>query len=381
MLKLGKAKLFTATLLLGVSAFSFKAYAIDTIAKQAVLIDAKSGQELFAKEAHVMMPPASMSKLMTVYMIFERLKDGRLSLDDEFIVSETAWSKGGAKTESSTMYLPVHSRVKVSDLIRGIVIQSGNDACIVAAENISGSEENFANDMNIKAKELGLNEAHFANSTGWPNEEHKISPYDLALLASRLAEDFPEYYPVFAEKEFKYNNITQHNRNPLIYRMPDADGLKTGHTQDSGFGLTASAKRGDRRLVVVVNGLSSNKERGDEAEKLLNWGFREFDNYHFFSAGETVSNAEVWIGKDDTVPMIVGKDIDLTMKKLDRPKAKVSVIYDTPIKAPIKKGQKIGTLKIDTGEEIKTYDLTAGKDVAKKGIFGKISAVIKGYLL
>ena len=223
------------------------AAALETKAKNVILMDYDTGEYLFAENAFVPVAPASMSKLMTVYVLFSKLKDGTLSLEDVFSVSENAWRTGGAASGSSTMFLPIGSKVTVENLIKGIIIQSGNDACIVAAENIAGSEEDFAELMNAKAKELGLKNSHFVNSTGLPHPDHRMSAEDLARLAQALIRDFPEYYSVFSQKSFTYNNILQGNRNPLLYSMPDADGLKTGHTAEAGFCLTASVKRGDRR--------------------------------------------------------------------------------------------------------------------------------------
>ncbi|MBT7511641.1 MAG: D-alanyl-D-alanine carboxypeptidase, partial [Rhodospirillaceae bacterium] len=229
--------------------FGSSAQAIETIAKSAIIIEVATGETLMAKDADAPMAPASMSKLMTLYMLFERLKDGSLSLDDTFRVSDNAWRKGGAKSGSSTMFLSPRKRVKVEDLIRGIIVQSGNDACIVVAEGLSGSEAGFAVEMTERAREIGLASSTFRNATGWPDPEHRMTPRDLATLGQRLIEKFPEYYRFFKETEFTYGGIRQMNRNPLLYKEMGADGLKTGHTQESGFGLTASAIRNGRRLV------------------------------------------------------------------------------------------------------------------------------------
>lgn len=310
-----------------VAVFSSEAKAIETAAKQALLMDFDTGTILLDKDAHKQMAPASMSKLMTVYMVFERLKDGRLSLEDTFTVSENAWRKGGTKSGSSTMFLEPNKKVSIEDLLRGIIVQSGNDACITIAENLAGSEDYFAKDMTIRAKELGLKNSNFVNSTGWPNKTHLMTPYDLVILARHIINDFPEYYSIYSERSFTYNSIKQGNRNPLLYRVKGADGLKTGHTESSGFGLIGSVKRNNRRLIVVVNGLNSDRERAEESAKLIEWGFREFDNYSFFSAGEKVSDAEVWLGKKPTVPMIVKENIKLTLSPRTRKKTKVKVVY------------------------------------------------------
>ncbi|MBQ8870531.1 MAG: D-alanyl-D-alanine carboxypeptidase, partial [Alphaproteobacteria bacterium] len=299
-----------------------EAHAIETKARNAILMDYDTGEYLYTKDAFVPVPPASMSKLMTTYILFSKIKDGSLSLEDVFTVSENAWKKGGAASGSSTMFLPVGDKVKVEDLIRGILIQSGNDACITVAENIAGSEEDFAVLMNEKAAELGLKNSHFDNATGLPSPDHKMSAEDLAKLAKVLIRDFPEFYSIFSEKSFTYHNIVQGNRNPLLYSMPDADGLKTGHTEEAGYGLTASAKRGNRRLIGVMNGMSSNKERSEEAEKLMSWGFREFDNYKVFKQFQRVVEAPVYMGTQDKIDLVTKDDVVVTLPRSKAKEAK-----------------------------------------------------------
>ena len=357
------------------------AKAIETLAKQVVLMDAETGTILFDKDADVPMPPASMSKLMTVFMVFERLRDGRLSLDDTFRISENAWRKGGTKSGSSTMFLVPGKRARIEDLIRGIIVQSGNDACIVIAEGISGSEEAFAGEMTERAKQLGLTSSTFKNSTGWPHPEHRMSPKDLALLAKHTIEQFPEYYHYYSERSFVYNGIKQNNRNPLIYKEMGADGLKTGYTQESGYGLTGSATRGDRRLILVVNGLSSKKERAREPERLLEWGFREFGNYALLGAGEVVEEAQVWLGKKATVQLIIENELKLTLHKKSRREMKVAVNYQGPIPAPVKKGDVLATLSISApGEKTIDIPLVAAVDVEQLGLMGRLVAAFKHIL-
>ncbi|MDP6108973.1 MAG: D-alanyl-D-alanine carboxypeptidase family protein [Rhodospirillales bacterium] len=357
------------------------AKAIETLAKQVVLMDAETGTILFDKDADVPMPPASMSKLMTVFMVFERLRDGRLSLDDTFRISENAWRKGGAKSGSSTMFLVPGKRARTEDLIRGIIVQSGNDACIVIAEGISGSEEAFAGEMTERAKQLGLTSSTFKNSTGWPHPEHRMSPKDLALLAKHTIEQFPEYYHYYSERSFVYNGIKQDNRNPLIYKEMGADGLKTGYTQKSGYGLTGSATRGDRRLILVVNGLSSKKERAREPERLLEWGFREFGNYALLGAGEVVEEAQVWLGKKATVQLIIENELKLTLHKKSRREMKVAVNYQGPIPAPVKKGDVLATLSISApGEKTIDIPLVAAVNVEQLGLMGRLVAAFKHIL-
>jgi len=355
--------------------------ATETPAARAYLVDAKTGAVLLDKNGAEPMPPASMSKLMTLHMLFERLRDGRLSLDDKFYVSENAWRKGGAKTGGSTMFLEPGMRVRVEDLIRGIIVQSGNDACIVVAEAISGSEEAFAEEMTIRARELGLSDSVFKNSTGWPDPEHLMSPRDLAKLAKITIEEFPDYYHYYSETKFIYNGISQPNRNPLLYKEMGVDGLKTGHTEESGYGLAASAVRGDRRLVLVVSGLASQKLRSSESERLLEWGFREFDNYAMFKSGDIVTDAEIWLGNKANIPLVVENDLTLTLPKSARREMVVKVVYQTPIPAPVTRGDRVATLNITApGVDPIEIPLVAGDDVNKLGLTGRLAAAVN-YIL
>ena len=365
----------------GIAFASFDSQAIDTKARNMILVDYTTGTYMYEKDIATPIPPASMSKLMTVYMIFDKLRDGSLSLDDTFKVSENAWRKGGAASGGSTMFLAIGDEVKVEELLQGIIIQSGNDACIVAAENIAGDEETFVRMMNEKAKELGLKNSTFANATGLPHPDHKMSVEDLAILARRIIEDFPQFYHLFSQKEFVYNHIRQGNRNPLLYSMPYADGLKTGHTDEAGYCLTASAKKGDRRIIGVMTGLESNKERSDEADKMMSWAFREYDNYTLIKKGDKLADIPVWYGTDKTVPLVASEDIIRTLKKSVYNQAKIKIAYDRPVKAPIEMGQQLGVLKIELPdnqqEEVPLY---AGQTINKIGLAAKIMANIK-YLL
>ena len=359
-----------------------QAYALETTARNVVLMDYDTGQILFAKDHQKMVPPASMSKLMTVYIIFSKLKDGSLSLDDTFTVSENAWRKGGAASGGSTMFLNIGENVRVEDLIKGIIIQSGNDACIVAAENLAGSEEDFAVEMNKMARKIGLNNSSFANATGLPDPNHRMSVEDLALLARHIIKEFPGYYYLFSQKTFTHNNITQGNRNPLLYSMPGADGLKTGHTEEAGFSLTASVKRGDRRLIEVMTGTKSNKERSEESGKIMNYGFREFDNYDVLAQGQKVADIPVWFGEQKEVGLVVAESLKLTLKKNKAADVKMTAVYDKPVKAPIKKGDKLGVVRIEIpGQPNLEVPLLADRDVAKLGFFGKISENLKYLIL
>ena len=343
---------------------------IETSAKQAFILDAQTGTVLLNKDADTLMPPASMSKLMTAYMIFQRLKDGRLSLEDEFLVSEKAWRKGGSK-----MFVEVGSRVSIEDLLRGIIVQSGNDACIVVAEGIAGSEEAFADMMTEAARKIGMEKSVFRNATGWPDDDHVMTARELAILAQRIIADFPEYYHYYAETSFTYNGIRQGNRNPLLYTMNGADGLKTGHTEASGYGLTASAKRDGRRIIMVVNGLPSMNARSQESSRLMDWAFREFEALSLFKSGETVEQAEIWMGDERTVPLVTAADITITVPKAARRSMVVSAVYDGPVAAPVKQGDRIATLRITLPKgETMDYPLLAGADVEELGLFGRMLA-------
>jgi D-alanyl-D-alanine carboxypeptidase (penicillin-binding protein 5/6) len=364
--------------LLIVGSSSRSALSIDTASRSAILVDATTGAVLLEKNADEPMPTASMSKIMTTYMLFEALKEGRLKLDDRLPVSENAWRKGGAPSGGSAMYLKINSEATVEELIRGIVVQSGNDASIVVAEGLAGSEEAFAEQMTLRARELGMNHSRFRNSTGWPHPDHVSTPRDLAQLAKLTIEHFPDYYHYYAETEYTYNGIRQGNRNPLLYENMGADGLKTGHTEEAGYGLTASAKMDDRRLILVIAGLPGPKERAEEAKKLMSWGFREFDNYKLFAANEAAATAEVWLGEADDVPLVTEKDAVVTLPRSARPDMVVKVHYEGPVPAPIEKGQRLGTLVVEApGVATTEFPLLAGERVEQLGVFGRLGAVLR----
>ena len=265
----------------------------------------------------------------------------------------------------------------VEDLIRGIIVQSGNDACIVVAEALASSEEAFADEMTDKARELGMMDSTFKNATGWPNPEHRMSARDLAKLSQLLVANFPDFYHYFSERSFTYGNVKQPNRNPLVYKDMGADGLKTGHTQESGYGIVGSAQRKDRRLVVVLNGLASMKMRSTESERLLEWGFREFGNYELFKGGDTVTDAEVWLGQKPTVSLLIEDDLTLTLPKKARRDMKVKVTFEGPVPAPVLKGQRLGTLSI-SAPDIDTLEipLVAGDSIAQLGLMGRLGAAL-----
>lgn len=349
---------------------------IETPARNAYIVDLSTNTVLLEKAADIPMPPASMSKLMTIYMVFEALQKGSLRLDDKLPVSEKAWKKGGSK-----MFVRVGDRVTVADLLRGIIVQSGNDACIVVAEALGGSEETFAEMMTRRARELGLMQSTFKNSTGWPDPEHRMSARDLARLSQILIEKFPKLYELFKEKTFTYSKIKQSNRNPLLYRNVGADGLKTGHTEAAGYGLTASALRGDRRIIVVVNGLTSMKQRSKESLRLLEWAYRVFAPYALFKPMEEVTQATVWLGRDKTVPLVIPRELKLTLSRQSRAGLKVKVRMTEPVAAPIQKGARLGTLVV-TAPNLKPMEipLIAGADVEQLGFVGRIGAAIRHVL-
>ena len=352
------------------------AYAERTAATYAIAIDAESGITLFDKEADVPMAPASMSKLMTVLMIFEALKDGRLNLADELYVSDKAWKEGGAASGGSTMFLEARSRVSVENLLKGVIIQSGNDACIVLAEGLSGSEENFAAAMNQRAFELGFKNSYFVNSTGLPDPEHKMSARDLASLAKILINEHAEYYSLFSERSFTWNGITQSNRNPLLYANIGADGLKTGHTKESGFGLVASGEQNGRRVILVLNGLESKRQRARETRSLLNWAMRSFSSEVLYTGGQRVMDMPVWHGKSQRINLVADKMIKVVLPRAGRRSSvAMTVTYEKPAMAPIQGGQKLAVLRITAPNmESQQFDLVAADTIERSGLFGRAFA-------
>ncbi len=349
---------------------------MDTQAKQAILVDADTGAILLDKNADERMHPSSMSKLMTAYVVFDLLKQGRLRMDQTLTVSERAWKMGGSK-----MFVDLGSQISVNDLLHGVIVQSGNDACIVLAEGISGSEQQFAELLNEYGKKIGLTNSTFRNATGWPDPEHLMTCHDLARLARRIINDFPEYYSLYSVRSFQWHGISQENRNPLLGRVAGADGLKTGHTEDGGYGLTSSVKRGDRRLILVVNGMGSMRARGEESERLIEWGFREFENVVLFRASDTVEEAPVYLGDRATVPLVGGRDLVMTLPRQWRRNMQVKLRYEGPIPAPIAKGQEVGSLDVSgQGVPPMTLPLYAGADVGKLGLIQRIPAVIGSWI-
>ncbi|MEM6546809.1 MAG: D-alanyl-D-alanine carboxypeptidase family protein [Pseudomonadota bacterium] len=341
-----------------------------TPARAAILVDLSSGAVLLEKNADQPRPPASMSKLMTLFMVFEALEAGRISLTDEFRISERASRMGGSR-----MFIRIGEVISVENLLRGVVIQSGNDAAVALAEALSGTEEAFADLMNQRAADLGLTNSHFANATGWPDPEQFMSMRDLARLAEAIVTRFPENYKRFSQTEFTWSDITQKNRNPLLYLGMGADGLKTGHTEEAGYSLTASAKRGDRRVVLVVSGLESSRARRQEAERLINWAFRAFDTRTLFEAGERVADADVWIGSEESVVLVPERDVILTAPYGMIEQASVEIKYRGPIEAPIAQGDEIGQVEISVPEmPMQTVPLVAAEAVDRGGLLSRLKA-------
>jgi len=344
----------------------------ETLAPHVLIMDHDTGIVLYEKNARAPMAPASMTKIMTAELVFEKLRSGQITLDTEFSVSEEAWRRGGAKSGSSTMFLKLGSTANVEDLLRGVIIQSGNDACIVLAEGISGSETAFADEMTERARELGLETATFRNSTGWPHSEHKISTFDLATLAQNTINNFSEFYPMYSEREFTWNGITQGNRNPLLGRFTGADGLKTGHTEASGYGLVASAKRGNDRRIVVVNGLDSKAQRSNESNRLMRAAFESFKIYNLFAAGDELGRVEVYMGQEDSVAVKIEEDVRIGLFRADRKNLKTQMRYNGAAVAPVTMGDHIADLIIiEPSGENRVIPLKAAADVKAKSAFAK----------
>jgi len=339
----------------------------ETKAKHAILMNADANLVLYEKAADELVPPASMSKLMTLAVVFRELKVGHIKLEDQFKVSEHAWRTGGAPSGSSAMFAPLNSMVSVSDLIQGVTVQSGNDAAIILAEGIAGTEDAFAQRMNDYAKEIGLTKSHFVNSTGLPAEGHVMTVRELAMLARFLIYTFPEYYHFFGQRDFTFNKHTFNNRNPLIF-APDlgVDGLKTGYIEEAGYGLVASAKRGEQRLILVVNGLNTKQEREGEPRRLIEWGFKSFKPFRLFDEGQKVSDALVWGGTQHYVPLVGDGNINIILPATASGKVSASIVYQGPIKAPIRKGDRVAVLRITSSESSATNEipLYAADDVA-----------------
>ena len=353
------------------------AQTFETAASAAILIDHRSGDVLFDKNPDEAIPPASMSKLMTALVAFEELEAGNLTLDQMIPVSERAWRMGGSR-----MFIEVGNRVSVHDLLQGIIVQSGNDACVAIAEALSGSEEAFADRLTRRGIEIGLTNSTLKNSTGWPHPEHLMSVRDLSTVARQIISRFPQYYQYYSQLEFEFNNIRQHNRNPLLQAgIPGVDGMKTGYTREAGYGLVASAERDGRRLILVVAGLESIAQRRNEAERLMEFGFRNFEEYRLFEADAIVVEAPVWQGASPTVPLVAGEVVGITLTRQARDTLEVKVVYDSPVPAPVEAGQVIGHVEMTAeGMPTRMMPLHAAQPVERAGVIGRMTGTLE-YLI
>jgi len=358
--------------------FNHKAFSLDTIAKQAILYDYETKTIIFEKNSEELMSPSSMSKIMTIYYVFKKIKDGDLKLTDKFKVSKKAWKKGGSK-----MFVNVNTMVSVEDLIRGIIVQSGNDACIAIAEGISGSEALFAEELNLLAKEIGMINSSFTNSTGWPDPDHLTTIQDLLTLTVRTIEDFPELYYYYAEKEFTYSGIRQLNRNPLLFNEINADGLKTGHTSLGGYGLVASVLKNNRRLILILNGLKRNKDRSDESERLIKVGFNQYKVIDLYDKNQTITNLQVWGGRKKNVDVYSKESVNITVPNRIKKELVFTIKHYKPLLAPIEKDQKVADLivKNKNAEIIKKFELFSKNEIKKMSFFSKVYNNLKFLLL
>jgi len=349
------------------------ANAFEAEAKAAHVVDHATGMVLLTKNADTPLPPASMSKLMTLYMLFEAIRDGRVTTETEFLVSAEAQAMGGSR-----MFVEAGTRVPVDALIHGIIVQSGNDACVVVAEGLAGTEAEFAKQMTARARELGLENTTLKNSSGWPETDHLMSTADLVTLSQRIIDEFPEYYGYFAETEYTWNDITQQNRNPLLPLGIGADGLKTGHTSEAGYGLVGSAVQNGQRIVFALAGLETAAQRRAEARALVTWAYNSFDTVKFFSEGDVAAEAEVWLGEAPLVPLVAPRDLQMLVPRELRDQAQARVVYDGPIEAPITAGQPVGALVVTLPDRPDVrFDLAAGADVPRGGLITRITAAAR----
>ncbi|MEZ5872044.1 MAG: D-alanyl-D-alanine carboxypeptidase family protein [Nitratireductor sp.] len=353
-----------------------------TKAKQALLIDADTSTVLFAKESDAQIPPASLAKLMTMEVVFNGLKTGRLELTHTFFISENAWRNGGANSGGSTMFAKLKSEVALEDLIQGVIIQSANDACIAIAEGMAGSELAFAGLMNERARELGLSGSHFTNSTGLPDPLQHVTISDLAKLAQHIIHEYPEYFRYYSQEEFTWNNITQRNRNPLLKMGIGADGMKTGYTDDSGYAIVGTVKRGDQRLIAVMSGMSSENERAEESRKLLDWGSRAFEKFKLFDSGEVIGEASVYGGEKAGVGVVGKGPVEIYLPIGFRDKLKARISYTGPLIPPVEQGTRVATLKVWIGDTLsQETPLYAGETVEQGGLRRRAIDAIKELLL
>ena len=349
---------------------------IKSPAKQVIIYDHEADEVLFEKNADQIMKPASMAKVMTAYIIFDKLKDQSLQMSDTFLVSNRAWRMGGSRS-----FLELNTNVSIKDLLLGLIVQSGNDAAVVLAEGVSGEEEAFAREMNRYAKILGMNNSYFTNATGWPHPDLKTTSRDLIILTRNIINNFPKLYELFNEKIFTYNNIKQSNRNPLLYSMNGADGLKTGHTNESGYGLIGSVKKNNRRVSIVINGLNSKKKRTFESKRLFNIVFRETALLSLFNDKKSVAKANVWLGKQPQVNLVAEKAFKKIISPLELNKTKIKIQWQDPISAPIAKGDKVGNIFIDIpGKELIKQNIVSSQNIDTMSTFMKAKSILM-YLL
>lgn len=340
-----------------------------TPAKQALLLDADTGTVLFSKEPDTRIPPASLAKLMTMEVVFSQLKSGKLSLTDKFFVSENAWRKGGTNSGGSTMFAKLNSEIPLEDLIRGVIVQSANDGCIIIAEGLAGSEEAFAGLMNERARKLGLTGSNFTNSTGLPDEKQYVSIRDLAKLSQHIIKEYPVLYRYYSELEFEWNKILQRNRNPLLRMKIGADGMKTGYTEASGYAIVGTSIKDNQRLITVMSGMASKRQRSEEARKILDWGFRAFEKVSLFDDGEVIGQANVYGGEKSGVDVVGQGPVELYLPIGNRDKLKARIVYQGPLLPPVEQGQKIATLKVWIGDELsQETNLYAAETVEKGGL-------------
>jgi D-alanyl-D-alanine carboxypeptidase (penicillin-binding protein 5/6) len=375
-----------AAFCLGLVAGNAAAQTLSSPAEHAILVDATTNTVLFEKDADTPFPPASMSKMMTTYLAFEMIRRGEVTLEETTIVLEQTWRDW--RLQGSTMFLNAGQEVTIRDLLRGIIVQSGNDACVVLAEALAGSEDIYVGWMNEKATELGMTGSVFTNTTGWPAEGHVVTARDMAILAERIIEDFPELYKMYAETSFAFGTdpqtgkpITQGNRNPILYTVDGADGLKTGHTEESGYSLTGSAVRDGRRIIMVASGLESTRARSRESQRLIEYAFRNYKILKMFEAGQVIEEAEVWLGASGKVALTVAEDVNVTMSRNERRKMTVTLAYDGPIPAPIKKGALLATVTISVPDRADlVVPLVAATGVGEQRGFGRIGAALKHFI-
>jgi D-alanyl-D-alanine carboxypeptidase (penicillin-binding protein 5/6) len=350
-----------------------KSLDITSIAKQVVIYDHQADQILFEKNSDDIMKPASMAKVMTSYIVFDKIKDGVLKLTDTFNVSKKAWRMGGSRS-----FLELNSDVSLSDLLMGLIVQSGNDAAVVIAEGISGDEESFAREMNRYSKLLGMKNTYFTNSTGWPHPDLKTTSNDLIILTKNLIKNFPDLYKLFNKKIFKYNNIKQSNRNPLLYSVNGADGLKTGHTNESGYGLIGSIKRNNRRVTIIINGINSKKKRTYESKRLFDIVFRETTLLSLFEDKKSLTSANVWLGKQSKINLIAENSVKKIVSPLEFNKTKIKIEWNDPIPAPIKKDDRVGKIFVTMpGREPIIEHLVSSENVEKLSSLLRVKSILK----